>query len=545
MSASVMVEEGNNPAKIDGSCTPATVAAPPPRRPRVREVSSRFMSPFVSVSSSTLSGDSDKSPLHKHLVRPSSTPRRRNQQDAEVLGTGDENRLDTGRSLDNPFKVGSGTPMGSKKPQRAAVKLFKENNEGRADQKNSGSDGNLSLRSSGGIEVASKFMAPKRRPDTPVVSTSFDKMQQNRLYRSGSDGSATPAAARQLQLGGMPSSAHSSPKAVVDDTDRGSQQLSSRDSISSDTSSVDSNSCTSSPIRLQKCRTPRPMLDQVRSSMPESCASITVSSRYLGDRTGSRGVNGSSIKMSASPCCRSLNMSVFNGIQHGLSNVNNLPPHPPSARVAADSKLKKVNTQQESIHSLRLLHNRFLQWRFSNAKAEAAMVAQTQAAERMLYSLSIKISDLRESVMRRQIELGLLRRSKILFSILESQMPDLDIWSTFEEEFVTSLSEITNALLNASVQLPTSGNIKADVKVFREALSSALKVMEMIESQISSFMPKAAEMDKLLSELARVHSAERNYIEESGDLLSKANMLQVDECSSVAQLIQLKQRRLG
>ncbi|CAM8921409.1 unnamed protein product [Rhodiola kirilowii] len=181
-------------------------------------------------------------------------------------------------------------------------------------------------------------------------------------------------------------------------------------------------------------------------------------------------------------------MSVFNGIQHGLSNVNNLHPHPPSARVAADSKLKKVNTQQESIHSLRLLHNRFLQWRFSNAKAEAAMVAQTQAAERMLYSLGIKISDLRESVMRRQIELGLLRRSKILFSILESQ---------------------------------------ADVKVFREALSSALKVMEMIESQISSFMPKAAEMDKLLSELARVNSAERNYIEESGDLLSKANMLQL------------------
>uniref|UniRef100_A0A7N0V879 Protein ENDOSPERM DEFECTIVE 1 n=1 Tax=Kalanchoe fedtschenkoi TaxID=63787 RepID=A0A7N0V879_KALFE len=540
MSVKAMVELECDSVKIDGSCTPGPAVAPqapPPRRPRVREVSSRFMSPVVP--SSTSSGNphvmSDRSPLVKHSVRSSSVQRRRDQKEAEVLGSADENRSDGGRS----------SPVVLRKPHRAAVKLFKENIEGRTEQKSLDSDG--LLRSSGGIEIVSKFMAPKRRPDTPVVSSSFVKLQQNRFYQSSSAaGSATPAAARQLPLGVMPSSVQNSSKvaAAADDSvlHTSSRDISSRDSIASD---ISSSTCSTSPILLQKCRTPRQPPDQVRSSMPESTMSMTVSSRYLGDRTGSRGASGSSMKTSASPCCRSLNMSMLHGIQHGPNNGNNLPPHPPGAKAVGDAKVKKVNSQQESIHSLRFLYNRYLQWRFSNAKAEASMRRQTQEAEKMLYSLSIKMSELRESVTRKRAELGLFRRSKILFSILEAQMPDLNHWGTLEEDFGTSLSEIINALLNASIQLQTSGNIKVDVRDFREALSSALKVMEMIESDVSSFMPKAAEMDKLVSELARVNSVERNYIEESGEMLYRTHMLQVEECSSIAQLIQLQQRRHG
>lgn len=94
--------------------------------------------------------------------------------------------------------------------------------------------------------------------------------------------------------------------------------------------------------------------------------------------------------------------------------------------------------------------------------------------------------------------------------------------------------------------------LQADSKELSGALSSALKALEMIESQITSFLPKvglmmqfafklgnhiaekthcvlmqASDMDKLLSELARVNIVERNYIEESGCLLAKTNMLQV------------------
>lgn len=374
-----MAGEGN-PTKIDGCCTPAPAPAPPQRRPRVREVSSRFMSPVVSVSSSTLSGDlhmmSDRSPKIKHSVRSGSIQRRRYQQEGtDATGSGDEN--------ENKSDFSKGTPGGFKRPQRAAVKLlFKENNDSRTEQKSSVSDGSV-LRSSGGIEVGSRFMAPKRRPDTPNVTTIFDK---NRLHRSNSV-AATPSAARQLHLSGMPSSAQSSSKVTPDDSDSCStQHISCRDSITSDTSSVDSSSYSTSPILLQKCRTPRPLPDQIRSSMPESSStSVIVSSRYLGDRALTRGNSGNSTKMAASPCCRSLNMSMSNGLTNGYT----LPPHPPTVKVALDLKARKSNPQLESIHTLKLLHNRYLQWRFSNAKAQASMSERTQEAEVCLPCLII------------------------------------------------------------------------------------------------------------------------------------------------------------
>uniref|UniRef100_A0A7N0T085 Uncharacterized protein n=1 Tax=Kalanchoe fedtschenkoi TaxID=63787 RepID=A0A7N0T085_KALFE len=133
---------------------------------------------------------------------------------------------------------------------------------------------------------------------------------------------------------------------------------------------------------------------------------------------------------------------------------------------------------------------------------EAYVVRQTQKAKKMLYSHSIKISEIREYVTRKRAELGLVRRSKILFSILEAQIPYLDHWCTLESDLVTSMSETINALLNVSSLLPTSGDIECDVNNFAEALSSTVEVMEMIESHVSSYISKATEMGELVSELA-------------------------------------------
>lgn len=84
--------------EVAGPPPPPAVPIPPQRRPRVREVSSRFMSP---VSSSHSSGDHSRSPLHKqhHLQR------QRRHSEPEV----DENipavaPCDTPRaSLESPF----------------------------------------------------------------------------------------------------------------------------------------------------------------------------------------------------------------------------------------------------------------------------------------------------------------------------------------------------------------------------------------------------------------------------------------------------------
>lgn len=132
----------------------------------------------------------------------------------------------------------------------------------------------------------------------------------------------------------------------------------------------------------------------------------TVSTRLLAERNGSRGnVTGSdSSKFYASPCSRSLNLPLSN-CEHSLyysvktnektapslskPYLNSmktgslyLPPHPPCTKLALDArKGRKVSSHQEDMHSLRMLQNHYLQWRYANAKAEFSMHAQRRETE--------------------------------------------------------------------------------------------------------------------------------------------------------------------
>lgn len=236
----------------------------------------------------------------------------------------------------------------------------------------------------------------------------------------------------------------------------------------------------------------------------------------------------------------SLSSSVAKQCGSGSGNLHLPPVAPQFAKSGVGARRgKKVSSHQEDVHSLRLLYNRYMQWRFCNARAAFSMKAQQKECEKALYSVATKISEMRESTIRKRIELELLRRSKTLSTVLEAQIPYLDEWSAMEEDYSVSITEAIQALLNASAQLPTVGNVRVDVRELGESLNSALKMMETIVSNTQRLMPKAEETDTSISELARVVGGERALIGECGDLLSKTYDSQVEECSLRGQLIQL------
>lgn len=255
-------------------------------------------------------------------------------------------------------------------------------------------------------------------------------------------------------------------------------------------------------------------------------------------------VGDSHLNLKFSACSRSLNLPLSSSVKMMGESLSLPPPHPactkpgPAADVAR--KGRKIFNHQEQVHSLRLLHNNYLQWRFANAKAEASLRAQTSDTERKLHSLGVKISDLCDAVERKRIELGLLRRTKTISTIVETHMPYLDEWSALEEEYSTSLSATTHALSNSLVRLPVGGNVQADIREVGESLNSAIKVMEMIGIHVQSFMPKANEMDTVITELVRLVGGERVLIEECGDLLFKTFTSQVEDCSLRGLLMQLQ-----
>ncbi|OMO64652.1 hypothetical protein COLO4_31969 [Corchorus olitorius] len=279
-----------------------------------------------------------------------------------------------------------------------------------------------------------------------------------------------------------------------------------------------------------------------RSTEREADLLPSVATRLLTDRNVN---DGDSSKLYASPLVRSLN-SLLSTCEANLSHRPNPPPIkgvstkmaplplprvPSHTKPDAKRRPKKVSGHQEDLQSLKLLHNYYLQWRYANAKAEASMQIQTRETERTLYSLDMKILDLYDWVRRKRIEIQLLRRMKTLLKILEDQMPYLEAWSAIQGDYSNSLSEVIQSLLNTSLLLPISANVEADTTKVRDAIRSAITLMEMILCHVQSFMPKAEEMESLISELARVAARERALVEECGDLLSNTKTFQVEECS--------------
>lgn len=319
-------------------------------------------------------------------------------------------------------------------------------------------------------------------------------------------------------------------------------------------------SCPSSPLCTQNNKTRT--LSAMRSSMSEIDRCLTERNR---DNSSSSIDDCSSYKSTSSTCARSLHLptasnenssswlslkqnDMFASI-HSRSSFKMgsicLPPHPMSNKLGPDArKGKKGFSDQGDVHSLKLLYNHYLQWRFANAKAEASMHSQRQESQSKLYSFAHQLSDLRKSVNQKRSELGFLRRIKTLSTILESQSPCLEEWAKLDEDYSTSLSGTTDALRNCSLRLPVGAEVHVDIRELGDALSSSTKVMEMIGLQIQNFMQKAEETESLISELARVSGGEKALVEECGDLLLKTYISQVTEWSLRGQMIQMHQNNL-
>eukprot|EP00250_Pteridium_aquilinum_P004179 c14408_g1_i1 orf=352-2541(+) len=206
---------------------------------------------------------------------------------------------------------------------------------------------------------------------------------------------------------------------------------------------------------------------------------------------------------------------------------------------------KKGLTQIEESHLHRTLHNRLLQWRFVNARAEAGMEAQSCAAERSLYNVCARTFELRASTVTKRIQLEHENQAHKLNTLLSAQAPALETWSAIQQEHCLALKGSIQALESAIVRVPVTGGVKADVLAVKEAMGSAFEVMNSVENSVNYLAPKAEDTYVLLSELARVVAQERVLLEECADLVATASALQMEECSLRAHIVQLEHERAG
>ncbi|KAG6591415.1 Protein SNOWY COTYLEDON 3 [Cucurbita argyrosperma subsp. argyrosperma] len=224
----------------------------------------------------------------------------------------------------------------------------------------------------------------------------------------------------------------------------------------------------------------------------------------------------------------------------GSTPLNSLSSIPLSmTSFVADARRGKIAENRiVDAHSLRLLHNRLLQWRFVNARADAAHCGLRLNAERSLYNAWLSTTKLRESVRTKRSELQLLKQKLTLTSILSWQMSRLEEWDELDQDFSNSLSGVTEALRASTLRLPVVGAAKADVQDIKDAISSAVDVLQTMASSVCFLLSKVGKVNSLVFELANVSAKECTLLERVKCLLSAIAVLQVKECSLRTQILQ-------
>ncbi|KAH9695209.1 QWRF motif-containing protein 2 [Citrus sinensis] len=155
-------------------------------------------------------------------------------------------------------------------------------------------------------------------------------------------------------------------------------------------------------------------------------------------------------------------------------------------------------------HMLRLLHNRYLQWRFVNARADATFMVQQLNAEQLIMMWLV-----------------------FYMNIDLTEFPYLEEWALLDKDHTNSLLGATEALKASTLRLPVVGKAIADVQNLKDAISSALDVMQAMASSICLLSSKVENMNSLTAELMSVTAKEMALLEQCKDFSSTLSALQL------------------
>ncbi|KAL3524147.1 hypothetical protein ACH5RR_016981 [Cinchona calisaya] len=179
------------------------------------------------------------------------------------------------------------------------------------------------------------------------------------------------------------------------------------------------------------------------------------------------------------------------------------------------SKKKKVSyLQEEEYHQFRIMHNRLLQWRFSNARAEVSMTVLKRIVLRKLFTVWLKTSKMRKFIVEKRFQMQKFKRDVRLYNILSSEITLLKEWAPLESKNCEAVGRLARKLSAISVCLPLDQGSKADITSFHEEMEMATKVMDDIEAMITNIQAQVEQTCYMLTELSVI-------VKEGGDCSSE------------------------
>ncbi|KAI3832926.1 hypothetical protein MKW98_025810 [Papaver atlanticum] len=282
-------------------------------------------------------------------------------------------------------------------------------------------------------------------------------------------------------------------------------------------------------------------------------------------RVNSMTASGSTItsKWALSPGRSSLGSPANEISNKGKLTGNMKPPNSPSKSKGVGNlislglemfKSKKTSTSStsnslghggigENAHQLRLLHNRWIQWRFMNAKADTVGAKRKSQAEKNLFNASTSLSNLRSSVVQKRTQFDKEKLEFKLNTILQSQVKLLEAWGDMERQHHSAISETKDCLHSVVCRVPLVEGAKIDPQLASVALRQSMYLTASIKTMFSEFAPAAEKTGSLLSELAEVVSKEKLQLEECFELLGSVSTLEMQEKSLKCNILQMKSQQ--
>ncbi|GMH28052.1 hypothetical protein Nepgr_029895 [Nepenthes gracilis] len=201
-------------------------------------------------------------------------------------------------------------------------------------------------------------------------------------------------------------------------------------------------------------------------------------------------------------------------------------------------KAASLVVQDEELYQCRVMHNRLLQWRFANARAEAAMAAVKIKAEEKLLSIWLSIYQTRYAIAAKRIKVERLRRKIKLLEIVCPQIELLNYWEKLEKRNCEAVGRVTRKLSAISAKLPLVQGAKVDMVSLRDALSQAMEAMDDIEATVTKFYLQADTACYLLKELVHAIGKHRECFRELDNAAALLTSLEALEKSLRAYLMQ-------
>ncbi|KAG1364393.1 hypothetical protein COCNU_11G012200 [Cocos nucifera] len=268
---------------------------------------------------------------------------------------------------------------------------------------------------------------------------------------------------------------------------------------------------TSLPKRSQSADRRRPSTPSARSSVPSSPSSRPSTPSSPSSRSTTP-VHDVSESVSVPSSKRDKAVTSFSSDRTLKSSAN----------VAAERKrtpLRGRNTSEQSENSKPLENS---QARVMDQHRWPAMIG----GKNILYNVWNATSKLCDFVIMKRIDVQHWRQEMKLAMILKEQMAYLENWAVLEREHCNSLSGATEALKASTLCLPVTGGARADMLSMKNAVSSAVDVMQTMGSSICYLLSKVEGTKALVSELSGVAAKERAMLDECRELLASAAAMQ-------------------